>query len=287
MLPGGRLLPPDLIIQDELHLISGPLGTMVGLYETALEELAGDERKVRPKIVASTATVRRADSQIQALFCRAQVDIFPPPGPDRRDSFFAHTLVPKEIDRRPTRGCTWGWRLRDEARRSRCCAFTWPCLAPGRNGTSSSGRAGEADNPADPYMTLVGYFNACRELGGSRRLIEDEVRTRLTRYGERKRVGEAEGLFADREIDYEPVELTSRVDTSQVSEAKRQARRCFRGEEQRGCSDRDQHDFSRSGHHSIGIDGGVRAAQDSRRSTFRRPAVWVAIRRGRVWWSRC
>lgn len=79
VLLGGRLLPPDLIIQDELHLISGPLGTMVGLYETALEELAV-RGKVRPKIVASTATVRRADSQIHALFCRSQVDIFPPPG---------------------------------------------------------------------------------------------------------------------------------------------------------------------------------------------------------------
>ena len=37
-------------------------------------------------------------------------------------------------------------------------------------------------NPADPYMTLVGYFNALRELGGARRLIEDEVRNRLERY---------------------------------------------------------------------------------------------------------
>ncbi len=80
---------------------------------------------------------------------------------------------------------------------------------------------GQSDNPADSYMTLVGYFNALRELGGSRRLIEDEVRNRLTRYGERKRVGEADGLFADREIDYEPVELTSRVDTSGVADAKR------------------------------------------------------------------
>ena len=58
------LRPPDLIIQDEFHLISGPLGTMVGVYETAVDELStwtlGD-KKVRPKVVASTATVRKAE----------------------------------------------------------------------------------------------------------------------------------------------------------------------------------------------------------------------------------
>ena len=67
--------PPDLIIQDELHLISGPLGTIAGLYETALDRtvLARDRRRtrIRPKIVASTATVRRAEMQIAALFDRA------------------------------------------------------------------------------------------------------------------------------------------------------------------------------------------------------------------------
>ena len=102
-LPGGRLLPPDFIIQDELHLISGPLGTMAGLYETALEELCVIDReghRIRPKIVASTATVRRAESQIRALFNRRMVDIFPPPGPDRRDSFFAWTLPSSESNAR-------------------------------------------------------------------------------------------------------------------------------------------------------------------------------------------
>ena len=105
-IPGGRLLPPDLVIQDELHLISGPLGTMVGLYETALEALSIqqlDGVAVKPKIIASTATVRRADSQIRALFNRATEDIFPPPGPDRRDSFFAHTLSASDSPASPIR----------------------------------------------------------------------------------------------------------------------------------------------------------------------------------------
>jgi hypothetical protein len=67
------LAPPDLIIQDELHLISGPLGTMAGLYETAIDALATrvlEGRRVRPKVLASTATVRRASDQIRALFAR-------------------------------------------------------------------------------------------------------------------------------------------------------------------------------------------------------------------------
>lgn len=69
-------------------------------------------------------------------------------------------------------------------------------------------------------MTLLGYFNSLRELGGARRLIEDEVRNRLEGYAERKRKGEETGLFDRRRIGYEPVELTSRVDTARVSEAK-------------------------------------------------------------------
>ncbi|WP_225912314.1 helicase-related protein [Nostoc flagelliforme] len=69
-------------------------------------------------------------------------------------------------------------------------------------------------------MTLLGYFNSLRELGGSRRIVEDEVNSRLARYSLRKRVNETEGLFADRQIAYEPAELTSRVSTNVVAEIK-------------------------------------------------------------------
>ena len=102
-MPVDRLQPPDLIIQDELHLISGPLGTMVGLYESAIDELCAiqkDGKTIRPKIVASTATVRQAETQIRALFNRGVVDIFPPPGPDRRNSFFAETIPSSERNAR-------------------------------------------------------------------------------------------------------------------------------------------------------------------------------------------
>jgi hypothetical protein len=69
-------------------------------------------------------------------------------------------------------------------------------------------------------MTLLRYFNSLRELGGTRRIVEDEVNTRLKAYGNRLRVGEGEGPFANRTIAYEVVELTSRVSTGKVAEAK-------------------------------------------------------------------
>lgn len=214
------LQPPDLIIQDELHLISGPMGTMVGLYESALDELClrkvGD-RNIRPKIIASTATVRRAERQIRALFCRRTVDIFPPPGPDRRDSFFAHTHTTEQSHARLYLGvAAQGRSLKVVLLR-----VYLALLGAAQKWYEANGGKKNKDNPADPYMTLLGYFNSLRELGGSRRIIEDEVSTQITNRSHRKREGEADSPFADRTISYEPAELTSRVSTDKVAEAKR------------------------------------------------------------------
>ena len=219
-LPGARLLPPDLIIQDELHLISGPLGTLVGLYETALDELCvidRDGHQVRPKVVASTATVRRAETQIRALFNRRMVDIFPPPGPDRRDSFFARTVPTSESNARLYVGVAAQGRSQKVAMLRVYLAL----LGASQKWYSRLRKDQGKPESADPYMTLVGYYNSLRELGGARRLIEDEIRNRLAGYSSRKRVAETEGLFDDRQIGYEPVELTSRVTTAEVAEARR------------------------------------------------------------------
>ena len=107
-LPGGRLPSPDLIVQDELHLISGPLGTIAGLYETVIDELSATG-ELRPKIISSTATVRKADAQIRALFGRTDVEIFPPPGPDRKNSFFAKTVPATETPARLEHRRSWNW----------------------------------------------------------------------------------------------------------------------------------------------------------------------------------
>lgn len=219
-IPGGHLLPPDLIIQDELHLISGPLGSVAGVYEIAIDALASREvngTRIRPKTVASTATVRLAGKQIRAVFDRPRVRVFPPPGPDRRDSFFARTLASSESPARMYVGvAAQGRSLKVVMMRAGVAL-----LSAGQIAWNRSGGGGIANNPADPYMTWLGYFNSLRELGGSRRIIEDEVRTRLAEYGRRRRRDPADDLFVDRDIDYEVIELTSRVTTDKVAEAKR------------------------------------------------------------------
>ncbi|WP_437939472.1 DISARM system helicase DrmA [Sorangium sp. So ce341] len=214
------LAPPDLIIQDELHLISGPLGTMVGLYETAVETLCRREiegKRVLPKIIASTATVRRAEAQVRALFGRTQVDVFPPPGPDRRDSFFAETVSADQKNPRLYVGvAAQGRSLKVVLLRTYLAL-----LSAAKMHYDAEGGAANATNPVDSYMTLLGYFNALRELGGSRRIVEDEVRSRLQGYSRHRRVGEADSLFVDRTIQFEAIELTSREPTNRVAQAKR------------------------------------------------------------------
>jgi hypothetical protein len=220
-LPQPSLLPPDLIIQDELHLISGPLGTVAGIYETAIETLCrrklGEKAEIVPKIVASTATVRRADRQIRALFGRQETAIFPPPGPDRDDSFFARTIPATMQD--PGR-LYLGVAAQG---RSMKVVLLRSALALLAGAESLYDKAGGKlpKNPCDPYMTLLGYFNSLRELGGSRRIIEDEVYMQAKSRWKRRRLDPVEEIFRSRNISRTPVELTSRVSTNDVADARR------------------------------------------------------------------
>lgn len=168
----GPLRPPDLIIQDELHLISGPLGSLVGLYETAVDQLCSwtvDGKTVRPKLIASTATIRQASEQIRSLFLR-DVRIFPPQGLDIEDNFFSIQRQPDEANpgRRYIGIAAFGRRLK--------LALIRVYVAYLAASQTMFLRYGKA---IDPWMTLLGYFNSMRELGGMRRLVDDDVRSRL------------------------------------------------------------------------------------------------------------
>lgn len=227
--PLGRpsLPGPDLVIQDELHLISGPLGTIAGVYESAIDALASRSRggrTIRPKIVASTATVRRAPTQVRALFERMETHVFPPPGPDRRDSFFAVTVPPSE---RPARLYV-GVAAQGRSQKVVFLRTMLALAAAAERLWEENGGAKNLANPVDPYMTSLGYFNSLRELGGSRRIVEDEVCTRLEQYGERRRREPVDTLFARRAIQRDVLELTSRVSTGQVAATKSRLAKPFR-----------------------------------------------------------
>ncbi|RCV58157.1 DISARM system helicase DrmA [Marinitenerispora sediminis] len=206
----AELRPPDLIIQDELHLISGPLGSLVGLYETAVDRLAAWELhatqdgatpvRVRPKIIASTATVRRASRQIMQLYAR-DTKIFPPSGLDAGDSFFARQRRPeKQFGRRYVGICAHGVRVKSAQIR-----LYVAILAAAQKLHEKYG----ASPVTDPYMTLVGYFTNLRDLGGMRRLVEDDVTARL-------RLADRRGLA--RRPDPVLQELTSRLSSDEIPE---------------------------------------------------------------------
>ncbi len=211
----GPLRPPDLIIQDELHLISGPLGSLVGLYETVIDHLATwevDGKQVRPKVIAATATIRRAEHQIKALFLR-DVNVFPPQGLDVEDNFFSRQRQPGEQTpgRRYLGICANGRRLKAALIRTYVAYLSAAQVLYDKYGAA-----------ADPWMTLVGYFNSMSELGGMRRLVDDDVSSRLWKMDQR-------GLAKRRKPIVE--ELTSRKSSTAIPEVLNKLEQPFENDE--------------------------------------------------------
>lgn len=183
--------PPELIVQDELHLISGPLGTLAGLYETAID-IAAD----RPKVVASTATIRRAADQGRALFDR-EVCQFPPAGLDSRDSWFA---VETPRDEKASR--LYVGLMTPSTSQATLLIRAYAALL------HHAAHVEGDDAVRDAYWTLIGYFNSLRLLAAAELQVHDDVQERL-------------GLLAERAgVTPRPAdgyaELTSRVKSSDI-----------------------------------------------------------------------
>ncbi|GAB4079958.1 helicase [Modestobacter muralis] len=201
--PVPRLRPPDLIIQDELHLITGALGTAVGVFENVVDVLCSWShagQAVLPLIVASTATVRKADEQVRNLYGRS-VDVFPPQVLDVRHTYFSQELaVTEDLPGRKYVGvAAHGIRLTLAEIR-----IAEVLLLAGQKLLDEHGKA------ADPYMTSVAYFSATRELAGMRRYLDDDVTTRVS--------GKTEP-FPRRTTDFSRLaigELTSRISASEI-----------------------------------------------------------------------
>ncbi|WP_166029042.1 helicase-related protein [Streptomyces chilikensis] len=183
--------PPELIVQDELHLISGPLGTLTGLYETAVDVLAE-----QPKVVASTATIRRAADQGLALFNRA-VQQFPPAGLDSRDSWFA-----VETPREQKASRQYVGLLTPSTSQSTLLIRTYATLL------HQAQRAATTETVRDAYWTLVGYFNSLRLLAAAELQVHDDVVAYLEYLAQRDEM-------PTRRIR-EQTELTSRANSSEV-----------------------------------------------------------------------
>ena len=166
---GVGSLPPSLIIQDELHLISGALGSLAGLYEIAVDYLCS-ENNVSPKVIASTATVKNANSQIKNLYGKEMIQ-FPPNGLSYEDSFFAHIANKNERPARTYLGvCESGGTINDLMIRI-YSILTFMKIRLKKEGF---------DNKViDQFYTTVGYFNAIRDLGTSSTILQDRMYTHI------------------------------------------------------------------------------------------------------------
>ena len=210
---GIKMTSPDLIIQDELHLISGPLGSMVGHYETMINELCAmriGEKTIYPKIIASTATISRAKEQCHSLYGRSpdMVFQFPPSGLNAGDSFFA--LEDKKQNGRKYVGILATGSSSDATTTIRL--FASLLYATKELGVDS-------ESHRDPYWTNIGYFNSIRELGQARTWIRADIEQHLDVMYKRRhyqKLYEKEYTKRRRYI-YRDEELTSRISGDKVT----------------------------------------------------------------------
>ena len=202
--------PPELIIQDELHLISGPLGSMVGHYETVVNALCMSKKegsRLPAKIIASTATISRAESQVKGLYGR-DAFLFPPQALKAGDSFFAEER--EDAVGRLYVGVFATALLSHVTAQVRTMGAL--LQAPKLFGASST-------EAIDPYWTMMGYFNSLRELGHAATLIRADIREFLNamwdRLGLRLDVARSAAVDPRRFINRD-VELTSRIQSSEI-----------------------------------------------------------------------
>lgn len=216
---GNRIFsPPGLIIQDELHLISGPLGSMVGLYEAVVEELCTDYRfgkPARPKIISSTATTRRYQEQIKALFARNETQLFPPPGLEAGDSFFARYA-------RDRQGKLLSGR--------KYVGINAPGLGSLQNAEVRTYTAllqapfGFPLGERDAYWTLFIFYNNLKMLGNAISLFQANIPAYFLTYKSRTRQSKIRRIK-------QPLELTGRLRSDEVPAALRKLEINWNGHE--------------------------------------------------------
>jgi hypothetical protein len=205
-----ELEPPELIIQDELHLISGPLGSMVGHYETLIDALCTrktNEGIKKPKIIASTATISRAKEQCHALYCcgKEKVIQFPPPGIDASESFFSYTDK-KAVGRKYVGIFAPGSSSHATTNIRLYAALLYAAKA----------LKVENENERDPYFTNLGYYNSLRELGQAATWVNADINEYLHTIYKRRYEDRDERYKEMRRYIFRVEELTSRIKSDKI-----------------------------------------------------------------------
>ena len=197
-----QFLPPELIIQDELHLITGPLGTVYGAYETVIEDMCVHDG-IRPKYIVSTATIKNAEAQTKCLYARNNTTQFPPNGFEIGDSFFVREIPVEGNPFRKYVGiCAPGQSVKTALLRVYAIILQTAYTLSLQE---------EFKDFVDPYYSLVGYFNSIRELGGAVRLLQDDIPKRINR------IVNKYGLDKRRYLNHN-VEITSRMPSQKIPE---------------------------------------------------------------------
>ena len=187
-------LPPDLIIQDELHLLLGPLGSAVALFESAVDQLCTRKDGTRPKIISSTATTRNTQLQIAALFDR-NVNLFPKPGVECDDSFFAFyrrtfknidATSPEYLSKRkyigvlPT-GRTQIWMQMRLAAIIMAHRAIFELKELGEKQPIEFESYQDFEKVMDYYHTTISYFNSLKEVGKTQSQVQTYILKELRR----------------------------------------------------------------------------------------------------------
>lgn len=215
-----RINPPELIIQDELHLIAGPLGTMVGLYETMIQTLCNNYNKNRPpfitteednfiipKIVASSATISRAFEQVQSLYgieTNEQLNIFPAQGLSFGNTWFSEEKpLSEKFPGRKYVGILGSGYPSMQTMIVRTYAAILQKIKELTNQ--------QKEEELNYYWTLLGYFNSIRELGGASSLVYGDIRERLGQIHNRDLIQRKDKRYVNK-IE----ELTSRISSTEI-----------------------------------------------------------------------
>jgi len=201
-------LPPDLIIQDELHLLNGPLGSIVGLFEIMVEELCSKGNR-KPKIIASTATTRNTAVQIANLYNGRQVNIFPPLGVTYDDNYFSFTDTKSEEKRLHLGFMPTGKTSIDSQVRALLPHLLFARILLYKE-------LGLSDEKMDKYWTIVSYYNSLKDVGRTYNKVNDEITSELKRLHEQYNLDRYQYGFNNRWLMGKTRELTSRIESTKI-----------------------------------------------------------------------